>query len=206
MQIPSFSDVVRAMEARSYEVFRGKRAPDVNLVGLRAVPGTIDTFDDLLLTFWRDPASPEGEDRWLGSAWPCTLDPGKPSLEHPSRADGTADMAIGQVRHAFKRGWHHPGTAGAYPCLVPALPIPVNRYRTLADFLLGKGELSSSWSTQIHHANSVHPSTIVGAWSEGCCVLADARHLSELLAIYDRNVAAHNGDTLTITIIEWPRG
>lgn len=212
MKIPAAEAVFEAMRERGYVVFNGRdprggqwREPDLNLVGLRAVPGSLDTFDDLICAIWQPAplgagALPPLEIR----VWAATLDPGKPGLEHPTRQDGTAQMALGQTRGAFRRGWHHPGTADAYRCLTPAVPIPVVRYHSVAAFEAGRGSPSTSDATQIHHASASHPSTIVGAWSLGCAVTAEAASLAELMALCDLQAAAGLGETLTWTVLPWP--
>lgn len=200
MKAPTVDQIIAAMLARSHAVFRrGKHAKNVNLVGLRAIPGTLDAFDDLTCLFWE-----EDDGTWTLEAYACTLDPGKPGLEHPTRSDGTAMMAAGQTRGAFKFGTHHPGTDGAYECLVPVSVIPVIRFHSVADFEAGNGTRSASNATQIHHANSQHPSTVVGAWSLGCDVIADPLEFAEFMEHCHDSEAEGNGSTFTWTILDWP--
>lgn len=199
MNQPSVESVVAALEARKFAVFRGGKHPlNLNLVILRSIPGTVDAFDDLLVVFWLEGTA------WKVRAFRITADPGKPSLEQPKRSDGTAMMAPGQVRGALKFGTHHPGTDGAYECLVPAVPIPVLRFLSVADFTAGKGTPSTSSTTQIHHANGAHPSTIVGAWSEGCAVFADPEEFASFMELCHDSEDAGNGATFTLSILEWP--
>ena len=193
MTVPTAQAVALAVAAKGWLVFRGDH--DLNLVALRAVPGTVDAFDDLLCVFYGVTGEP-----WTFRAFRCTTDPGKPSLEAPKRADGTAQVAVGQHRGAYSFGKHH----DTYECLVPTQPIPVVRYRTLADFEAGKGTPSTSTTTQIHHASGSHPSTIVGAYSEGCIVLSDPDDFAAFMALCHGQVTAGNGRFFSLSVLPWP--
>lgn len=185
--------VVAAMKAKGYAVFEGAKQPDLNVVGLRNPHGTLDAFDDAVCAFHRSILT-----GWAFYIWTATLDPGKPSIEKPTRSDGTAVMAVGQTRGAFTFGMHH----GEYECLSPAVPIPVLRYKSAADYATGKGTPSTSSSTQIHHASSSHTSTVVGPWSEGCAVFASAVDFAELMKLCHKQTSAGLGDRFTWTVLE----
>ena len=167
---------------------------DLNLVALRAIPGTVDAFDDLLCVAYADTSG-----TWRLEAWPCTTDPGRPSLENPRRADGTAIIIPGQHRAAYMLGSHK----GRYPCLVPTRPIPVWRdgnRDAVVDYW--NGSSSSSSAVQIHHASALRAVARVGPWSEGCIVLQRAADLRALVELVRLQAAYRRCNTVTLSLIE----
>lgn len=194
---PPAEIVAAAMHAAKYRVFTTPRS--LNLILLRRVPGTVDLFDDILIGMTVSAST----GKWAMRPWRVTADPGRPSIEHPTRRDGTAQVAAGQHLAAYVRGYHHPGTPGQYECLVPARPIPVVRYLSAADFAAGRGTPSTSSSTQIHHASATHESTTVGPWSEGCIVHAAHETLDEMLWLCHDQERAGLGPTFSITVLPW---
>lgn len=157
------------------------------------MPGTLDAFDDYLLVAFRDASRVPQI-----TVYRCTADPGKPSVEHPRRRDGTAQLIFGQHRGAFKIGKHK----GAYECLVAERELPVLRYTTAEAFRMGAGAPSTSASIQIHHAGHKAPDR-VGPWSEGCVVLQRAEDLEALLGLCRAQIASELGDRFTLTVIPW---
>lgn len=193
---PTAGILTDLLHAAGYRVFTTPRS--LNLVLLRRVPGTIDAFDDMLIGMTLSEAGV-----WGVRPWRVTADPGRPSIEHPTRRDGTAQIAEGQHRGAFIRGYHHPGTPEQYECLVPAKAIPVLRYKSAADFEAGRGAPSQSTSTQIHHASATHESTTVGPWSEGCVVHASIETFAEMMWLCHDQERAGLGSTFSLTILPW---
>jgi len=170
MRIPPLSAILALYVARDW-VLSGW----LQFLLVRKMPGTVDSFDDMLIAHTATE---------LVLACRCTTDPGRPSREHPKRADGTAVWAAGQVIDGLTVGRHH----DSYACLVPAVPIPVLRYTSLTD---DTGEPSTSSSTQIHRASADHESSVVGAWSEGCIVVANPDDFDRLIGLV--NLASGKG-------------
>lgn len=193
MQTPTRDTLAAAMMAKGFAIFTDEF--DMNMFLLRAVPGKLDTFDDIYGMFWVE------KKVWRMETWAATADPGKPSLVHPKRSDGTAQMDLGQHRGAFTFGLHH--GKRDHPCYVPVSTIPVRRFKSEADFAAGVYTLSTSNSTQIHHASSYHPSTIVGAYSEGCAVTAAKASLDRALELGHKQEAAGHGNRLSLSVLEW---
>ena len=133
-RLPSYEALRRQVVGLGLRWYDGGRAWNLNLVLWRRVPGTLDAWDDLLLCAYRPTSSLP-----VVATWRCTADPGKPSVEHPRRRDGTAQLAQGQHRGGFTFGMHH----GDYRCLVPTRPLPVLRYRSAEDFEAGLANLKA---------------------------------------------------------------
>lgn len=153
MKIPTPAAIAAAFDAMGYPMPLG-----VHVVLLRNARGKVDAFDDMLLVM-------RGGDELL-HACRCTTDPGKGPRQNPKNPKGCAVWAPGQVVDGLGFGKHH----GDYECLVPVKPILVDRYDSLTDATPTR---STSSTTQIHRASAVRESTVVGAWSEGCTVVAN---------------------------------
>ncbi len=179
MKVPTLKQLLFAFGHEGHAFPRG-----VHLVVLRNARGTLDAFDDMLLVLdgAREPSF----------ACRCTADPGRPSREHPKRRDGTAVWAPGQVQNGLGFGRHH----GEYECLVPLVPIPVDRYDGIDDLTPTR---SSSTATQVHRASADHESSVVGAWSEGCIVVANPADFARVMEL-----AKASGQTaFTVTLLAW---
>lgn len=179
MKIPTLRQVLTAFAALGVPCPRG-----VHLVALRNAKGKLDAFDDMLLVLdgAREPSF----------ACRCTTDPGKGPRQNPKNPRGCAVWAPGQVPGGLGLGKHH----GDYECLVPVVPIPVDRYDGLDDTTPTR---STSTSTQIHRASAEHESTVVGAWSEGCIVVANPSDFARVMEL----VKASGQSTFTVTLLEW---
>jgi hypothetical protein len=178
MQIPSFAALAAGMATRGLPLPSG-----LHVVLLRNQAGVVDAFDDMLLLV-----------EWAAVkfACRCTTDPGKGPRMDPKNPAGCAVWAAGQVVDGLGFGKHH----GDYECLVPVKPIPVLRYDSLEDTT---GTPSTSTTTQIHRASATHESTVVGAWSEGCTVVANPADFAELM----RLTKASGQRRFTVTLMEW---
>lgn len=183
-------EVRAALEDNGYAVFEGEY--DLNLVGIRSLERKAGRFDDELhCAYLHDGA-------WVHHAWPCTTDPGSYYLKNPMNEKGTAILVTGQHRGAFRPGLHQ----GKYPALVQARPLPVWRDKDYDDELDMGGYVDVGWhGIHVHRASASGPSTEVGRWSAGCQVLADARHLEELLGLVSKQAAHGLGETVTYTLL-----
>lgn len=191
MTIPTYDECVQMIKARGWVVH--DEPGRLNILILRRVPGRLNAFDDMLVIFGHT-----AEGARVFFACRCTADPGKPSREKPRRRDGTAVWAIGQVLDGLMLGYHHPGTAGAYVCLVPAVPIPVLRFTSLEDQV---GDPSTSTTTQIHRASATKDSEVVGTWSEGCVVVPNPDDYAEVIRLCQASKAS-GWKKFTVTCLE----
>jgi hypothetical protein len=178
MRIPSVAQLRTAFTAEGLAWPTG-----FHIVLLRNKNGKVDAFDDMLCAVNGDT---------LVAAMRCTTDPGKGPRTNPKNPKGCAVWAPGQVVDGLGWGKHH----GDYVCFVPVKPIPVDRYDSLGDTTPTR---STSLSTQVHRASATHESTVVGAYSEGCVVVANPGDFDVLVA-----AARKTGQTrFTPTLIEW---
>ena len=170
----------------------GARPYDLFIYGVRAPATSTNLFDDAIGVAYVDArGAPVVEE------WPATTDPGRAALDHPTREAGTATVVPGQYRGLWARGVHHPGTTGAYPCLVPVGPSPPvwrgsDRSRVYLD----------AEGIQLHRAAGPGraPPARVDWYSAGCQVLRDDAALQRVLALVAEQEARGLGRTVTYTL------
>ena len=151
--------ILQAVRRLGYEVYQDR----LNIIGVRAVPGVQNQFDDELHIIFKD------GDSFQHKVYPCTTDPGTYWLENPMNVDGTAKLVPNQYVDAYGWGMHR----GKYETLVQVGEVTVARDDGLLD-------------TGLHFIN-IHSagedSQRVGKWSAGCTVLQrleDHKHMVAL--------------------------
>jgi len=195
MNVPAADAVLNRMAAAGYTVFRNG-LHNLNLVGLRATPGTPNAFCDLICAVYYASTNDLRID-----AFPATTKPGTYWLQNPSKVDGTAILMAGQHRGAFTFGKHK----GAYECLVQKTPLPVRRdddHDDVADPTKGVVQ-TGMFNIEIHHASDSHASTVVNKWSAGCQVLSDPHDFLNFMNLC-RLSAQTYGTAFTYTLLDWP--
>jgi hypothetical protein len=184
MQLPYPLD--RA-QAAGHAVFAGERNPrDVNLISVRHGKNTPHQGDDLLYAAWREVAGGS----WTVRVWPCETEPGIPYLAKPMNTKGTAILAPGQYRKAWRRGLHR-----GRPALVQVRPVRVFRDADRdAQIEIDPNTLDEGlFGINIHDVRTY-------AELAGCTGLLGP-HLTELLAVYDMTAALY-GPEITYTLLE----
>jgi hypothetical protein len=116
MKALTYDDLKRISLDRKYKWFT--KPYDLNLVGVRATPGLVDSFDDMFYVAYIDAL---GYKRVFSH--PITTDPGRHYLENPINVKGCAILKPGQYLGMWKRGLHQ----GRYKALVQVKPVTVYR-------------------------------------------------------------------------------
>ncbi|MFH1984758.1 MAG: hypothetical protein ABIL58_23200 [Pseudomonadota bacterium] len=187
---PSVNQIVTAMDAKGYTVFRGGRH-DLNIVGIRSPNREANRFDDMVAVF------ASHQNRWLFWAFPATTDPGSHWLQNPMSTLGTAVLAPGQYRSAFRIGKHQ----GKYDALVQAAPLTVFRDDDRNNKIDAGGKSETGWfGINIHCAAWQGESVLVDKWSAGCQVLASWSDFEIFMAI--ARSGARFGSTYTYTLLD----
>jgi len=193
MSAPTREAVFAAMQAKGYVTFAGDY--DVNIIGIRTLPGAPNVFDDWMCVAYR------ADNAWHWETWPCTTDPGTYWLLNPSHVSGTAVLAPAQNRGAFTFGLHH----GEYECLVQRGPVAAyldaNRDGK-ADETGPVHQLSAGCGIHIHRASETHTSTQVEKYSAGCQVFANPVHFAQFLVLCHEQLRHGHGDSFTYTLLE----
>lgn len=187
--------VLAAMKAKNYVVFE-KKDYDMNVVGLRRIPGTVNAFDDVLCCFWKQ------QGLWQFRSWPVTTDPGTFYLNAPMNVAGTAIVRPGQYRGSHKLGKH--GGATGYEAMVQIGTLGVWRDADKDSELdYGANPTSAQWAgINIHRAGT--DSTKVDRWSAGCQVFKRSSDFAEFMALMHKQIEAGIGDTISYSLLEWP--
>lgn len=190
---PTREAVFGLMQSKGYVTFAGDF--DLNIIGVRSLPGIPNTFDDWLCVAYRENGA------WVWKTWPCTTDPGKYYLQNPMKVTGTAVLAPAQNRGAFTFGLHH----SSYECLVQRTSVASyidNNRDTTADASGKVYQLSAGCGIHIHRASSSRASTQVDKWSAGCQVLASPSNFDELMRLCHAQVEHGHGNRFTYTLLE----
>ena len=196
MLAPSPAQLLQALKDRGPGIFGEKPgilAPNLNIVGLRAKPGTPNRFDDLICFLW------QGRGTWHLEAFAATTDPGLYWLQHPMRVEGTAILIPGQYRRCWKVGLHK----GQYPALVQAKGDSFAVWRdgdhnVVPNF--GGQVYRDAGGINMHHAGSA--SVNVDKWSAGCQVFARTVDYARAWDLISQSAAAF-GETFSYTLLDW---
>ena len=152
--------ILKAVRRKGYEVYEDR----VNLVGVRAVPGIQNRFDDEFHIAWFE------NDHWQHKVYACTTDPGTYWLENPLRVEGAAVLEPGQYRDVYTFDLHQ----GRNETLCQRGGVVVVRR--------GASTLDTGWhGINIHHAGE--DSTAVNKWSAGCTVFRRKEDWKHAMAV-----------------------
>lgn len=176
---------------------------DLNIFGIRN-----NTNNDQIKDSFND---------WIGVAWidkngeknikvfKATTDPGLKELQDPSfsaaQKDGTAILAEGQYRSAYKLGYHGRGN-WQHPALVQVGKVYLYRDNN-KDSKLDYINKQEALYTGINiHASSLWKETqFIGRYSAGCQVFANGNEYYEFIRIVQLQPASGLGDIYTYTLI-----
>jgi hypothetical protein len=189
MLVPSGPTLYDALQKKGYTIFKEKAgvlAPNLNIVGLRAKPGTPNKFDDLICFLWQERGA------WHLESWAATTDPGTYWLQNPMRTDGTAILIPGQYRGCWQMGLHK----GQYPALVQAKPDSFAVWRGKE----GSAIYRDAGGINLHHAGEA--STNVDKWSAGCQVFARTADYARAMDLIQQSAAAF-GPKFSYTLMDW---
>jgi hypothetical protein len=166
---------------------------NLNLIGIRKLPGATDAFDDYLFCTYRVNGS------WHHKFWPITTDPGLYYLQNPMRVEGTAILCPGQYRRCWTVGLHK----GEYEALVQRKPGVFRNWRDRnrdgsAD---RAGQVYTDGAGINCHRAGSH-SVKVGRWSAACQVHAEQHGFNEMMDLVHQQIRTGQGDSFSYTLIE----
>jgi hypothetical protein len=196
MLAPSGPLLFDALKGRGYAIFGEKPgilAPNLNIVGLRAKPGTPNKFDDLICFLWQERGA------WHLESWAATTDPGTYWLQNPMRVSGTAILVPGQYRGCWQVGLHK----GQYTALVQAEGDSFAVWRdgnrnAVPD---PSGTIyRDAGGINLHHAGEA--STNVDKWSAGCQVFARTADYARAMDLIQQSAAGW-GPKFSYTLLDW---
>lgn len=183
--------VISTMNEKGYKVF-DVGTYNLNLVGIRTLPGKSDTFDDWLCVFYKLGGS------WQFHKWQLTTDPGLYYLNNPMRTDGTAILIPGQYRSCWRIGSHQ----GKYTALTQGT---YNGFKVWRDRdKNGSPNYSGKVYTDgagINCHKAGLDSNSVGKWSAGCQVLKKTADFNELIKLAYKQIAHGMGSTFSYSLL-----
>lgn len=187
---------VRALKAlmrkNKYETY--DRPYEMNIVGIRSDTTKPNSFDDMILVWYKN-----DKGQIVEHLYPATTDPSTYWLEHPSNPKGAALLKQGQYKDAYTIGLH----AGKYKALRQNKPVTVLRQydrKNELDFLNGKPD-TGMFGINIHRASSKGTTKEIGRYSAGCQVFANADDFNEFLGMAERQKELY-GNKFTYTLFD----
>lgn len=185
--------LIKNLKKKKYLVFESdEKIYNLNLVGIRTLDNTPNTFNDWLIVFWKF------HGQWNELRFKITTDPGTYWLKNPMSVDGTAILKEGQIRSMWRIGKHK----GQYTALVQNKPATIirdfNRDSNM-DFQSGK-EKTGLYGINLHRANASRESTQVHKWSAGCQVFANPEEFNLLIHLC-KEAEKSWGNSFTYTLI-----
>jgi hypothetical protein len=180
------------MKLKGYKVY--DKPYQLNIVGVRNNSALPNKFDDILYAFWKD-----DKDKWNGSFYTITTDPGTYWLKNPMNKLGAAILKNGQYIDAYTLGLHR----GEYKALIEQKPVTVIRdydRNALLDFNNGK-EDTGNFGINIHRAGSKGTTINVDRWSAGCQVFENADDFANFLGLAEKHKGLY-GNNFTYTLVD----
>jgi hypothetical protein len=194
------AQIAAAYKAEKYAWFT--KPHDLNVFGVRSAnrDQTADRFDDLIGCAWNDGTGLQVR------TWAATTDPGLTHLVAPqfdeAKRNGTAILKAGQYRRSHALGFHGTG-AWRHEALVQIGPVAIHRDADRDAKLNTKAATTSGlYGINIHAASLWRRLDKIGAYSAGCQVFQDHRHLAELIALVRRQQSAGLGAAITYTLFD----
>lgn len=177
--------ILDSIKAAGLVTFEDETPYDLNICGVRTLPGRADVYDDWLAVVYRDENL-----HWVCRSWRVTTCPGLPALRNPSRSDGVAVMvAPQQARGAYIRDLHR----GKYLALCNRIkPVKVwrdNNHNELVD--PDTKVIYDAWGINVHRARANGTTPKVGPYSEGCTVFANEDDFDRFMDLTEKQIEYH---------------
>ena len=187
------SKIKGILRSKGYELYT--KPNQLNIVGIRS-PNTIpNRFDDEIHVFYK--VAPL---KWHYHVYKVTTDPGTFWLRNPMQPQGTAILAQGQYKGAYRIGMHQ----GKYKALVQSKPITVIRdYDRDAKLDFKNGTKSKGmYGINIHRASLNRITKQVDKYSAGCQVFSNINEFKEFLSLCEKHMSLY-GNSFTYTLIDF---
>lgn len=185
-------------DKKGYAFFDGGKPYNVNIIGIRSPSTEANTFDDFILTIYRDDDLTMIVDSHL-----ATTHPGKKYMMRPVNVNGAAIMIPGQYRGCYKIAKHR----GKYDALCQ-LGGAVKCWRDqnmdeILDHASGDLDVDEGWhGLNLHRAHPVRELETVNGYSAGCQVWASPTDFAEFMNICKRSSKIY-GNSFTYTLLDW---
>ena len=187
-------DFEKLFKKKGYAYFT-KGNYNLNIIGVRSNQNNKVTnkYDDCLVVIYNT------ELGWKRQIYTITTDPGRSIMKTPSNTKGTAILAPGQYRGAYKIDKHH----GKYDALCQRNK-PVKVYRDnnkddVYDYIPENTE-TGMFGINIHRSNEFWTRSTVDGYSAGCQVFNDPKEFISFMSLVKKSAAIY-GNCFTYTLI-----
>ena len=183
------------MSDQGYTFFDGNKKLNLNIIGIRRDNAGTNEFDDFMAVVYKDEnLNP------ICEVYPITTDPGEYWLKNPVNPHGTAILAPGQYRGAWKIGKHQ----NSYEALVQRKEIKVWRDNT-KDEIIDYHQIEhvvhqGYFGINIHRSNPYTESFLVDRWSAGCQVFQHPLDYQDFMNLCKESASLY-GNSFTYTLI-----
>lgn len=188
----SLTQIKSIFKKNGYKI--NDRPYELNIVGIRSAITRPNRFDDEIHVFFKTSGL-----NWEYHRFKATTDPGTYWLKHPMNLSGTAILAEGQYRNAYKLGLHR----GKYLALVQIGRVTVirdfNRNNKL-DFFNGT-KRNGYYGINIHRASITGTTKSVDKYSAGCQVFSNISDFNHFLSMCKKHRSLY-GNKFTYTLID----
>ncbi len=181
------------LRSKGYQLYT--KPNELNIVGIRSTSTMSNRFDDEIHVFYK--TSPLV---WHYHVYKATTDPGTYWLLNPMQPQGTAILAQGQYKGAYKIGMHQ----GTYKALVQNKPVAILRdydRNAKLDFKNGKKD-KGLFGINIHRASMNGITKQVDQYSAGCQVFENIHEFNEFLGLCEKHQSLY-GNAFTYTLIDF---
>jgi hypothetical protein len=192
----TYNMIKALVETRGHKFF-DEGNYNINIVGVRSKTTKAGKFDDHIYVAYRSKGRP------IVFEAKATLDPGTKYLLSPLNRKGTAIIAPGQYRGAYKIGIHgRSWKSGGYKALEQKKPMFYYRDNNKDRILDRYGNKSyENGKTNIHRASKWKIEQWVGGYSAGCQVVQNSKKFDQLMYICEKAKRIH-GNSFTYTLIQ----
>ena len=187
-------DFEKLFKKKGYAYFT-KGNYNLNIIGVRSNQNNKVTnkYDDCLVVIYNT------ESGWKRQIYTITTEPGRSIMKALSNTKGTAILAPGQYRGAYKIDKHH----GKYDALCQRNK-PVKVYRDnnkddVYDYIPENTE-TGMFGINIHRSNEFWTRSTVDGYSAGCQVFNDPKEFVSFMSLV-KKAAAIYGNCFTYTLI-----
>ena len=187
-------DFEKLFKKKGYAYFT-KGNYNLNIIGVRSNKNNKVTnkYDDCLVVIYNT------ELGWKRQIYTITTEPGRSIMKAPSNTKGTAILAPGQYRGAYKIDKHR----GKYDALCQRNK-PVKVYRdnnkdNTYDYIPENTE-TGMFGINIHRSNEFWTRSTVDGYSAGCQVFNDPKEFVSFMSLV-KKAAAIYGNCFTYTLI-----
>ena len=187
-------DFEKLFKEKGYAYFT-KGNYNLNIIGVRSNKNNKVTnkYDDCLVVIYNT------ELGWKRQIYTITTEPGRSIMKAPSNTKGTAILAPGQYRGAYKIDKHH----GKYDALCQRnKPVKVYRDNNKDDVYnyIPENTETGMFGINIHRSNEFWTRSTVDGYSAGCQVFNDPKEFISFMSLVKKSAAIY-GNCFTYTLI-----